>query len=116
MLGGVRDMTDAEQAAVTRACDRAQLLCLGANLGPTAEFTSKVPRARRVRVVVTTYRCKHDYRCCASASVSAKGLSIRRYTRTCEQLRYCMHPVHYGVVHYLRWSGATSQSAFARHS
>ena len=41
MLGGVRDMPPKEVAAVAEACDRAQILCLGATLGPTAEFTSK---------------------------------------------------------------------------
>ena len=34
------DMTEEEISAVTKACDRNQLMCLGANLGSTAEFTS----------------------------------------------------------------------------
>lgn len=44
-LGAVRDMSAAEEAAVARACARVAVPCAAANLGRTAEFTSKIMAA-----------------------------------------------------------------------
>lgn len=42
ILGGVRDATDAEITALLTAADRLNIPVVGANLGRTAEFTSKI--------------------------------------------------------------------------
>merc|ERR1719387_992780 len=42
VIGGVRDLTQGEEGALAMACDRAGVLCVGANVGVTAEFTSKI--------------------------------------------------------------------------
>ncbi len=42
ILGGVRDITTNETKAIFQACTNLHIPCVGANLGRTAEFTSKI--------------------------------------------------------------------------
>lgn len=42
ILGGVRDITTNETKAIFQACMNLHIPCIGANLGRTAEFTSKI--------------------------------------------------------------------------
>jgi hypothetical protein len=42
VIAGVRDLPPAEERALAKACDNAGVLCVGANVGVTVEFPSKI--------------------------------------------------------------------------